>query len=102
MCIWGSLPGLSFLSAFALVDLPGLVEGFETEMTGTGSPSTKPENTETQPRARCWFVWSRIPRNEIADRLGVGIETVRMHCHNIYEKLQVSSRSEAVVKFLGK
>jgi DNA-binding NarL/FixJ family response regulator len=39
---------------------------------------------------------------EIADMLGVNIETVRKHCHNIYEKLQVSSRTEAVVKFLGK
>jgi DNA-binding NarL/FixJ family response regulator len=43
-----------------------------------------------------------LPYKEIADMLGVGIETVRKHCHNIYEKLQVSSRTEAVVKFLGK
>jgi DNA-binding CsgD family transcriptional regulator len=34
--------------------------------------------------------------------LGVNIETVRKRCHNIYEKIQVSSRTEAVVKFLGK
>ena len=39
---------------------------------------------------------------EIADLLGVNIETVRKHCHNIYEKLQVSSRTEAVVKYLGR
>lgn len=39
---------------------------------------------------------------EIADALGVNIETIRKHCHNIYEKLQVSSRTEAVVKFLGR
>ena len=43
-----------------------------------------------------------LPYKEIADVLGVNIETVRKHCHNIYEKLQVSSRTEAVVKFLGK
>jgi DNA-binding NarL/FixJ family response regulator len=43
-----------------------------------------------------------LPYKEIADMLGVNIETVRKHCHNIYEKLQVSSRTEAVVKFLGK
>ncbi len=39
---------------------------------------------------------------EIADALGVTIETIRKHCHNIYEKLQVSSRTEAVVKYLGR
>lgn len=38
---------------------------------------------------------------EIADVLNVNIETIRKHCHNIYEKLQVTSRTEAVVKFLG-
>jgi DNA-binding NarL/FixJ family response regulator len=43
-----------------------------------------------------------LPYKEIADLLGVNIETVRKHCHHIYEKLQVSSRTEAVVKFLGK
>jgi DNA-binding NarL/FixJ family response regulator len=39
---------------------------------------------------------------EIADALGVNIETIRKHCHNIYEKLQVSSRTEAVVKYLAR
>ncbi len=38
---------------------------------------------------------------EIADVLNVNIETVRKHCHHIYEKLRVSSRTEAVVKYLG-
>ena len=37
---------------------------------------------------------------EIADKLTVNIETVRKHYHNIYERLQVSSRTEAVVKYL--
>lgn len=39
---------------------------------------------------------------EIADVLQVNIETIRKHCHNIYERLQVSSRTEAVVKYLGR
>jgi len=37
---------------------------------------------------------------EIAERLKIGIETVRTHVHHIYEKLHVESRTEAVVKFM--
>ncbi len=37
---------------------------------------------------------------EIADRLNIGIETVRTHVHHIYEKLPVESRVEAVMKFV--
>ena len=43
-----------------------------------------------------------IPYKQIADLLAINIETVRKHCHNIYGKLQVSSRTEAVVRYLGK
>jgi len=35
---------------------------------------------------------------EIAAKLFVSIETVRKHIHNIYEKLQVSSRTDAINK----
>jgi DNA-binding NarL/FixJ family response regulator len=37
---------------------------------------------------------------EIADRLNIGVETVRTHVHHIYEKLHVESRVEAVMKFV--
>lgn len=36
---------------------------------------------------------------EIADRLHIGHGTVRQHIHNIYEKLHVSNRTEAVNKY---
>jgi DNA-binding NarL/FixJ family response regulator len=39
---------------------------------------------------------------EIADKLGITPGTVRVHLHTVYEKLHVSSRTQAVVKFLGK
>jgi len=39
---------------------------------------------------------------EIADALSIGFETVRSHLKNIYDKLHVRSRTEAVVKFLRK
>jgi len=39
---------------------------------------------------------------EIADRLGISLDTVREYVRSIYDKLHVSSRTEAVVKFLGR
>ena len=39
---------------------------------------------------------------EIADQLGITLSTVRAHLHAVYEKLHVQSRTQAVVKFLGR
>lgn len=39
---------------------------------------------------------------EIADQLGISLSTVRAHLHAVYEKLHVQSRTEAVVKYLGR
>ncbi|MDB6174309.1 MAG: two component transcriptional regulator, LuxR family [Chthoniobacteraceae bacterium] len=38
---------------------------------------------------------------EIAERLTVGVETVRQHLKNIYAKLHVKGRTEAAMKFFG-
>jgi len=38
---------------------------------------------------------------QIADKLGISIDTVRSHLRKVYEKLHVHSRTEAVLKYLG-
>jgi DNA-binding NarL/FixJ family response regulator len=39
---------------------------------------------------------------EIADTLSVSLDTVRSHLRKVYEKLHVHSRTEAVLKYLGR
>ncbi len=38
---------------------------------------------------------------EISERLNISLETVRTHIRHIYEKLEVSSRTQATAKYLG-
>ena len=43
-----------------------------------------------------------LPYKQIADRLGISPHTVHNHLRKIYGKLHVQSRTEAVVKFIGR
>lgn len=38
---------------------------------------------------------------EIADRLALSVETIRSYLKNVYEKMHVHSRAEAVAKYIG-
>jgi DNA-binding NarL/FixJ family response regulator len=42
------------------------------------------------------------PDKDIADRLAISVYTVHEHVRNIFEKLGVHNRTEAVVRFLQK
>ena len=39
---------------------------------------------------------------QIGEELGISLDTVRSHLRKVYEKLHVHSRTEAVLKYLGK
>jgi DNA-binding NarL/FixJ family response regulator len=39
---------------------------------------------------------------QIAQELHISLETVKSHCHNIYDKLHVTTRTEAIIKYFPK
>ena len=67
------------------------------------SPPAKDQNHNLTPREK--QILEQLAKGslykEIAWDLGIGFETVRSHIDNIYKKLHVRTRTEAVVKFLG-
>ena len=62
----------------------------------TGEPLSGRETEIMQALAR------GLAYKEIASELGISAATVKNHLYRIYEKLQVRSRTEAVVKWLGR
>ncbi len=68
------------------------------------SPASAATTVEVSPREQQILrLLSRGYRyKEIAEQLDIALDTVRSHIRRIYEKLHVTSRTEAVVKFLGR
>lgn len=67
-----------------------------------GSPDTEIEKLSKREREVLDHLAQGIPYKEIADVLGLSIDTVRMHIKGIYGKLHVHSRGEAVARYLRK
>jgi DNA-binding NarL/FixJ family response regulator len=42
------------------------------------------------------------PYKQMADTMGISVETMRTHIRHTYEKLHVHSRIEAVMKYMGR
>ncbi|TXD48365.1 helix-turn-helix transcriptional regulator [Polaribacter sp. IC073] len=42
------------------------------------------------------FISEDITNKEIADKLNISVNTVKFHVKNIYEKLNIKSRKEAI------
>ncbi|MGQ9367934.1 response regulator [Azospirillum sp. ST 5-10] len=65
-----------------------------------GAPAAPPEDPKPLLTARemdiLWGIAKGFTYNDIADRLGISRQTVPSHIKNIYRKLEVNSRSEAV------
>ncbi len=67
-----------------------------------GTTTTQMETLTKRERETLALLAEGFRYKEIADRLGIAIETVREYVRNVYRKLHVSSRTEAVVKYLKK
>lgn len=66
----------------------------------------KASSVQEQLTEREWEILGYLSKGlrykEIADALFISVETVRSHLRKVYEKLQVRSATEAVLKYLNK
>ena len=63
-------------------------------------PANEAERPSPREREILDLLVKGLVLKEVADQLGIGLETVRTHVNHIYQKLHVRSRIEAVVKYL--
>ena len=74
-----------------------VVQSFQRAATTATSPT---ENLSEREQQVLDLLSQGLIYKEIADKLGIGYETVHTYIRRIYEKLQVRTRTEAVAKFL--
>jgi len=73
-----------------------VVQSFRKSPLSTAAPLTKREEEILTHLSK------GLLYKEIAAGLSISTETVRRHCFNIYEKLHVHNRTEALNKYFGK
>jgi two-component system, NarL family, response regulator LiaR len=89
-------PGIAnrVLSAYAHTDgSPSNAQKQSTTRSKRESPTLSPRETEV-----LRLVADGFSNQKIAEKLGLGLETVKTHMRHIMEKLTVSDRTEAAVK----
>lgn len=67
-----------------------------------GKSSKELENLSERETEILSYVAKGYHDKEVAEKFFLSVETVRKHLRNIYQKLHVRSRTEAVLKFLNK
>jgi DNA-binding NarL/FixJ family response regulator len=73
-----------------------VVEAFHQPIKSSEAESVKLSKRETEILE---LLTKGLANKEIADRLNISVETVRVHLRRVYEKLHVHSRTEAAMKF---
>jgi DNA-binding NarL/FixJ family response regulator len=74
-----------------------VVEAFRTPLPEPDEPT----GLSARERELLELLAQGFSNKEIAERLGIAYQTVKVHLKHIYEKLHVRSRTEALLKFMG-
>ena len=77
-----------------------VVRAFHAPPPGADAAAAKAKLTERE-NDLLLYLSEGFSNKEIADKLNIGVPTVRTHLMHIYDKLHVRSRTEAVVKVMG-